>query len=73
MRQLRDSQGREWRVYERTATDMSPMAGRCSLVFDAEGIVRRLWRYPATWASLPDAELVGLMDAVAGRARSSLG
>ena len=73
MRQLRDSQGREWRVYERTATDMSPMAGHRSLVFDTEGIVRRLWRYPATWASLPDAELAGLMDSVSGCARSSRG
>ena len=73
MRHLRDTQGREWRVYERTSTDVSPMAGHRSLIFDAEGIVRRLWRYPATWASLSDTELIGLMDTVAGRARTSLG
>jgi hypothetical protein len=62
MRLLIDAHGREWRVYERTAGDLSPVAGRPSLVFDAEGIVRRLWRYPSSWSALPDVELLGLMD-----------
>lgn len=62
MRHLLDAQGREWHVYERTAGDFSPRAGRSSLIFDAEGIVRRLWRYPSSWAALTDADLLGLMD-----------
>jgi hypothetical protein len=63
MRHLVDAQGREWHVYERTAGDLSPIAGRCSLVFDTDGIVRRLWQYPRAWAALSDADLLGLMDA----------
>ena len=64
MRHLVDAEGREWRIYERAAGDLSPGAGRPSLVFDADGIVRRLWRYPASWSALPDAELLRLMDTV---------
>jgi hypothetical protein len=62
MRHLVDAQGREWHVYERTAGDLSPITGRRSLVFDTDGIVRRLWRYPSSWAELSDGELLGLMD-----------
>ena len=64
MRLLTDQQGREWRIYERTAGDYSPAAGRPSLIFDSDGIVRRLWRYPTTWSNLPDAELLRLMDSI---------
>ena len=71
-RQIIDAQGREWRVYERTASDHSPMTGRPSLVFDTEGIVRRLWRYPAEWASLSDADLLGLMDTIGIGAASEM-
>ena len=64
MRHLVDTQGREWHVYERTAADYSPLAGHPSLIFDTEGIVRRVWRYPSSWSALPDADLLGLMDTV---------
>jgi hypothetical protein len=64
MRHLIDAEGREWRIYERTAGDPSSGAGRSSLVFDTEGIVRRLWRYPAAWCGLPDGELLRLMDSL---------
>ena len=33
-------------------------------MFDTDGIVRRLWRYPGSWATLSDVDLLGLMDAV---------
>jgi hypothetical protein len=62
MRHLVDPEGREWRIYERAAGELSPTAGRSSLVFDTDGIVRRLWRYPASWSALPDADLLRLMD-----------
>jgi hypothetical protein len=66
MRHLEDAHGREWHVYERISSSFSPAAGRSSLVFDTEGMVRRLWRYPAAWASLSDDALLSLMDNLAG-------
>jgi hypothetical protein len=51
-------------VYERTSGELSPAAGRSSLVFDTDGIVRRLWRYPTSWDALSDTDLLGLMDNV---------
>jgi hypothetical protein len=62
MRHLVDADGREWRIYERAGGDRSSAAGRASLVFDTDGIVRRHWRYPASWSALPDADLLRLMD-----------
>ena len=62
MRHLVDTEGREWRIYERAPGDPSPGAGRPSLVFDTDGIVRRLWRYPTSWSALSDEELLRLMD-----------
>jgi hypothetical protein len=64
MRHLVDAEGREWRIYERASGERSPAGGRPSLVFDTDGIVRRLWRYPASWSALPDADLLRLMDAL---------
>jgi hypothetical protein len=62
MRHLVDPDGREWRIYERPGGELSAIPSRTSLVFDTDGIVRRLWRYPAAWAALPDADLLRLMD-----------
>lgn len=64
MRHLVDADGREWRIYERTTGNNPPGAARSSLVFDSDGIVRRLWHFPASWSALPDAELLGLMDVI---------
>jgi len=70
MRHLVDALGREWHVYERGSATQSPSSGR-SLIFDAEGIVRRLWHYPSGWAELPDDALLGLMEDPSGmRCRS---
>ena len=62
MRQLVDALGREWHVYERREGPGSPASERPSLVFDTEGIVRRLWEYPRGWRELPDDALLALMD-----------
>ncbi len=62
MRHLVDSLGREWHVYERDSSADALRPGRNSLVFDTDGIVRRLWQYPSGWADLPDNALLGLMD-----------
>lgn len=64
MRTVVDAECREWRVYERSAGELSPTAGRVSLIFDTDGIVRRLWQYPSGWATLADSDLLGLMDSV---------
>jgi hypothetical protein len=72
MRHLVDSLGREWRVYERGNSADAPRPGRNSLVFDADGIVRRLWQYPNGWADLSDDALLGLMDE-SGVRRQSMG
>ncbi len=66
MRHLVDALGREWQVYERGISAQAPTPGRPSLVFDAEGIVRRLWKYPKGWAELPDDALLGLMEDPSG-------
>ncbi len=62
MRHIIDALGREWHVYERSEAADAPVPGRQSLVFDTDGIVRRLWQYPQGWRDLPDAALLGLMD-----------
>jgi hypothetical protein len=62
MRRLVDAHGREWHVFERSSGDVFPGPGRSSLIFDTEGLVRRLWHYPASWATLSDPDLLGLMD-----------
>ena len=62
MRHLVDALGREWQVYERGNSAQAPLPGRRSLVFDADGIVRRLWKYPQGWAELSDDALLGLME-----------
>lgn len=71
MRHLVDALGREWHVYERGSSMDSPIPARTSLVFDAEGIVRRLWQYPSSWADLPDDALLGLMENPADLRRTS--
>ena len=73
MRHLVDPHGREWHVYERGSSGDAPLSARSSLVFDAEGIVRRLWQYPSGWAELPDDALLGLMDAPAGARGTTAG
>ena len=62
MRQWVDASGREWHVYERGGSADSRVAGQSSLVFDTEGLVRRLWQYPPSWADLSDDALLGLME-----------
>jgi hypothetical protein len=62
MRHLIDAHGREWHVYERSESVDSPAPGRQSLVFDTDGIVRRLWQYPRGWRELADDALLELMD-----------
>lgn len=52
---VRDSEGHLWRVREVTYADAAP-----SLVFEAEGIFRRVRQYPVDWQELTDAQLYAL-------------
>jgi hypothetical protein len=58
---VRDREGLRWLVYEWTASELSPLAGRRFLVFDGVSVVRRLTDFPAEWVLLSDEALLGLM------------
>ena len=53
-----DPTGGRWRVSEWDATGVPGCRGVTFLVFDAGRVVQRVWRYPANWRVLPDAELL---------------
>jgi hypothetical protein len=57
-----DLTGGDWRVFERDARRVPGSRGPRCLYFDGEGIVRRVWHYPADWAQLPAPALLALMD-----------
>lgn len=61
LRTVRDREGLRWLVYEWTASELSPLAGRRFLVFDGVSVVRRLTDFPAEWVLLSDEALLGLM------------
>ena len=48
-----------WRVFELV---MSYDRRGPSLVFETDGVVRRVRNYPADWRSLPDDELLALSE-----------
>jgi hypothetical protein len=56
-------EGVRWSVHEASAARTpGAKAYRC-LIFDSEGIVRRLWTFPEHWAELSDGEILKLLDA----------
>ena len=52
---VRDEEGRLWRVREVTYADAAP-----SLIFESEGVFRRVRRYPRDWDELGDGQLYEL-------------
>jgi hypothetical protein len=55
--------GVRWAVYEASAARTpGAKAYRC-LIFDSDGIVRRLWTFPEHWNQLADDEIIRLLDA----------
>lgn len=55
--------GVRWSVHEASAARTpGAQAYRC-LIFDSEGIVRRLWAFPEHWDRLADGEILRLLDA----------
>jgi hypothetical protein len=66
VRTIVDASSREWRVQEEDASMVPGARGPRSLVFENHAVVRRLWRYPADWRSLPDDTLLLLLAARPG-------
>jgi hypothetical protein len=59
-RSAQDAQGASWIVRELDV----PNGGRGtrSLVFETEGLIRRLWTFPEDWEALEDVALLALAD-----------
>ena len=55
--------GVRWVVHEAsTASTPGAQKYRC-LIFDSEGVVRRLWVFPERWDDLADIDILRLLDA----------
>jgi hypothetical protein len=54
--------GVQWHVHEANATHVPGARRDRCLIFDSDGIVRRLWAYPSDWMDLPDDALWSLLD-----------
>jgi hypothetical protein len=59
-----DADGRGWSVREVDMTGLVWARGPHCLVFDTDGLVRRVWTYPADWANLSNDALVVLSAAL---------
>jgi len=56
-------EGTRWTVHEASAAQTpGARAYRC-LIFDSEGIVRRLWAFPEQWTDLSDEQILALLEA----------
>jgi hypothetical protein len=51
-----DMDGSPWTVYEIRASQYD-RRGESSLIFETDGVVRRVRNFPANWRDLSDAEL----------------
>jgi hypothetical protein len=49
-----------WRVVERDSRRDPGRRGDTCLIFSSTDVVRRVWRFPATWRQLTDGELEAL-------------
>jgi len=61
MRQL-EHHGAQWRVREVDASSIPGARGSRCLIFDSDGIVRRVWAFPDSWAGLDDDDVWSLLD-----------
>ena len=61
-RDFRTSDGSLWCAHQRDAAHMAHARGPRCLVFENENTLRVVWRYPAHWATLTDAELETLSN-----------
>lgn len=49
----------QWRVYELESGPYDRRSG-CSLIFESDGVLRRVRDYPVDWRELSDAELMAV-------------
>ena len=56
-RVFNDSEGRGWVVRERDVGRTADGMPRRSLIFETDGVLRRVYDYPRDWRSLSDAML----------------
>lgn len=49
----------EWRIYE-LAPGVFDRRGSNTLIFESDGVMRRVRNYPADWRDLSDSELLSL-------------
>jgi hypothetical protein len=54
--------GIQWHVHEANAAHVPGARRDRCLIFDSDGIVRRVWTYPADWMNLTDDALWALVD-----------
>lgn len=59
-RLVMDPLGNEWIVREVDTPQPWAHGDRC-LIFSSPAIVRRVWRYPESWARLSSSELLALL------------
>ena len=59
-RVVMDAFGNEWVVHEVETPQAWARGVRC-LIFSSPAIVRRVWRYPDSWARLTSRELLDLL------------
>ena len=61
-RRFVDSVSRAWTVREVAAPDPRLSPRPTCLVFETEGLARRVWQFAADWQSLADGELEALSE-----------
>jgi hypothetical protein len=61
MREL-NHDGLQWVVREVETANVPGARGRRCLLFESDAVVRRVWDYPADWATRSDAFLRGLVE-----------
>ena len=54
--------GIQWHVHEANAAHVPGARRDRCLIFDSDGIVRRVWTYPSDWMKLTDDALWALID-----------
>lgn len=57
-RTVRAHDGNIWHIREVKAHDVPGALSATCLIFEADTVVRRFWRYPERWHCLPDDALV---------------
>src|SRR5690348_13770218 len=55
--------GTRWRVREADTSHVPGARGEHCLIFESDGLIRRVWSYPHRWNELSEGQLVELLEA----------